>query len=103
MTVYRNGAFDWYGEAFVPVEGERQGKFAPALFRALVRLIEDVGFVDWRDEYVRPIEDLPATIVTVRRGGVDKSVVQSGTDKPEGLQVIATFVDGIVAPRLWNP
>jgi hypothetical protein len=101
VTVDRRGRFTWRGSAFVPVLGEHHGTFAPARFRALAALIDDLGFFDWDDEYSCPITDVPSTILTVERADVVKMVRQSGTTDPEGVEDIATFVDGIVAGVLW--
>lgn len=102
VRVDYRGRFDWAGEHFVPLTGRHEGEFRRSLFRSLGRLIDQVGFFGWEDSYVEPVTDNPATILTVERDGISKSVRQEATDRPEGLQVVATFIDGMVAPGLWE-
>lgn len=102
VSLDHRGRFTWDGEYFVPVIGRHEGDLSRSLFTALARMIDDYGFFGWDDEYVEPVTDVPETILTVEREGVTKTVRQSGTNKPAKLQVLATFIDGMVAPALWE-
>jgi hypothetical protein len=102
VTIDRHGRFTWLGEHFVPVVGRYEGEFVPELFTALAEMIDRFGFFDWNDEYVSDITDMPDTILTVERAGVTKRVLQNGTNEPPGLDVLATFIDGIISHALWD-
>lgn len=102
VRVNRRGRFEWIGESFVPLVGHHSGEFPKSLFGGLSRLIDQVGFFGWDDSYIETVTDNPATILTVEVDGITKSVRQEATDKPEGLQLVATFIDGMVAPGLWE-
>ncbi len=75
----------------------------PAETRAqLIAEAEKAGFFEMKDEYDRPVTDIPSTTIIVRRADQVKKV-KARTDIPEAFKSFAARAEEILFAQDWKP
>lgn len=103
VTLRRDGAAIWHGEAFTPRIGDYRGQISEDDFANLADFIDRCGFHTWSDRYEIEVTDNPEDEIEVIRDGESKKVVQYATDEPRDFWTIATLIDGICFGVEWTP
>ena len=100
VTLRRDGTATYVGREYVERKGTYKGQVYG--FQRLAQLIESRGYFNFKDNYTRPITDLPSTITSVVRAGSRKTIKNYGDSGPVELWGIEAAIDGIVANTKWE-
>ena len=94
VTLRRDGAVIYEGRRFVQMMGTYKGEAYG--FDRLAQLILAQKYFDMKDDYSRPITDMPSAITSVVRGGKRKRIVDYAETGPTELWSIEMAIDGIL-------
>jgi hypothetical protein len=90
-----DGTVQYFGERFVPKLGNWRAKIGDSDFKRLSRLSEKLGFFNLKNNYSRPVTDLPTTIITITRGTKVKSVSCYGQE-PDEFWILSVAIDSVL-------
>ncbi len=102
ITIHQSGKATYEGIAHVEQQGMHHAQVDGSLMDRLVQEAEQKGFFEMKDEYDRPVTDLPSTILTVRRNG-DTKTVKGRVDPPQAFKDLAAWADEMLLPIPWKP
>ena len=94
VTLRRDGAVIYEGRRFVQMMGTYKGEAYG--FDRLAQLILAQKYFDMKDDYSRPITDMPSAITSVARDGKRKTIVDYAETGPTELWSIEMAIDGIL-------
>lgn len=94
VTLRRDGTIIYEGRRFVQMMGTYKGEAYG--FDRLAQLILAQKYFDMKDDYSRPITDMPSAITSVVRGGARKTIVDYAETGPIELWGIEMAIDGIL-------
>ena len=94
VTLQRDGTIIYEGRRFVQMMGTYKGEAYG--FDRLVKLILAQKYFDMKDDYSRPITDMPSAITSVVRAGKRKTIVDYAETGPIELWSIEMAIDGIL-------
>ena len=94
VTLRRDGTIIDEGRRFVQMMGTYKGEAYG--FDRLAQLILAQKYFDMKDDYSRPITDMPSAITSVVRAGKRKTIVDYAETGPIELWSIEMAIDGIL-------
>jgi len=94
VTLRRDGEITYEGRRFVEMMGTYQGHAYG--FERLAQLIMAQGYFNLKDDYSRPITDMPSTITSVVMNGKRKTITNYADTGPVELWGIEMAIDGIL-------
>ena len=94
VTLRRDGTIIYEGRRFVQMMGTYKGEAYG--FDRLAQLILAQKYFDMKDDYSRPITDMPSAITSVVRAGKRKTIVDYAETGPIELWSIEMAIDGIL-------
>ena len=94
VTLRRDGTIIYEGRRFVEMMGTYKGEAYG--FDRLAQLILAQKYFDMKDDYFRPITDMPSAITSVVRGGTRKTITDYAETGPIELWGIEMTIDGIL-------
>jgi hypothetical protein len=80
VKIAATGAVEWEGRDYVDVEGPQRSQVSIDAVRALYTRFDAIGFSTLHDSYNVAVTDLDWAILTLRHGGLSKSVAVRGGD-----------------------
>ncbi|HEX8891081.1 MAG TPA: DUF6438 domain-containing protein [Pyrinomonadaceae bacterium] len=94
VTLSSDGTIIYEGERFVQMMGTYKGTAYG--FDRLAKLILAENYFNLKDEYTRPITDMPSAVTSVVRGGKRKTIVDYAGTGPVELWGIEMVIDGML-------
>lgn len=94
VTLKSDGTIIYEGQRFVETLGTYTGTAYG--FERLAQLILAANYFNLKDEYTRPITDMPSAITSVVRGGKRKVISNYADTGPVELWGIEMAIDGIL-------
>jgi Domain of unknown function (DUF6438) len=94
VTLSSDGTIIYEGERFVQMMGTYKGTAYG--FERLAKLILAENYFNLKDEYTRPITDMPSAVTSVVRGGKRKTIVDYAGTGPVELWGIEMVIDGML-------
>ncbi|MDT5121699.1 MAG: hypothetical protein QOC96_1181 [Acidobacteriota bacterium] len=94
VTLRRDGTITYNGIRFVEMTGTYQGQVYG--FERLAQLITSAGYFNLKDNYSRPITDMPSTITSVVMNGKRKTITNYADTGPVELWGIEMAIDGML-------
>jgi hypothetical protein len=94
VTLRRDGTITYNGIRFVEMTGTYQGHAYG--FERLAQLITSAGYFNLKDNYSRPITDMPSTITSVVMNGKRKTITNYADTGPVELWGIEMAIDGML-------
>ena len=97
-----DGSVRYEGVLHVEHMGVRTGKVPKEKFDELAEFVLDSGFLKLKDDYSKPVTDLPSVITTVVAGGEKKSVRDYAHAGPKELAEVERKIDSLLAEVKWD-
>lgn len=94
VTLRSDGTVIYEGKRFVSMMGTYKGQAYG--FDRLAEFVLAQDYFNLKDDYSRPVTDMPSAITSVVRGGKRKTIRDYGDAAPIGLWGIEMSIDGIL-------
>lgn len=105
VTLYEDGRVVYDGKNDVEVTGRQEINIGAEAFAELMQVIEDAGYFEWDDEYLRmTVTDHPYVMTSVTRGGETKAIQHYTGDgsAPLELSFVENWIDWAAGTQAWT-
>jgi len=102
VTLHRDGAATYFGEAHVEILGHYTGTVDPMTFERLAKHLVREGFFRLAPYYEQPVTDQESTITTAVLEGDSVVVTRYGDAGPAELREIEDAIDSVSARIRWT-
>jgi hypothetical protein len=101
VKIGATGAVEWEGRDYVDVEGPQRSQVSIDEVRGLYTRFDAIGFSTLHDSYNVAVTDLDWAILTLRHGGLSKSVVVRGGEfvDQQNTMLVISGIPGFVRWR----
>jgi hypothetical protein len=102
VILRQDGTAIYIGKAFVERKGRYQGTVYKYYFDRLVKLLQALNYFALKDNYSKPVTDLPTVITTVLQGDKLKNIRNYGNVGPIELWGIEMAIDAVATRVKWE-
>lgn len=95
------GMAKYHGTRFVEKMGDFTKQFPPKQINALVKIFEEAGLWDYKDEYTADVTDLPTTFLSFSHNGKTKKI-RMYYEVPRELIDLSKIVESFANSADWE-